>query len=60
MNGIMPSKVKNNYPLGLYRLFKSNSLDMVKLEEFLKVSYDVKLFIESNNRIPVLKLTAQK
>ncbi|MBS7612667.1 hypothetical protein KEJ48_00225 [Candidatus Bathyarchaeota archaeon] len=51
-NGILPSKVKNNYPLGPYRLFKSDSLDMVKLEEFLKVSYDVKLFIESNNRIP--------
>lgn len=51
-NGILPSKVRNNYPLGPYRLFKSDPLDTVKLEEFLNASYDAKSFIELNNRIP--------
>jgi hypothetical protein len=52
INRMLPSKVKNVYPLGPYRFFKSELLNTVKLEEFLKASYEVKLFIELNNRIP--------
>jgi hypothetical protein len=51
-NRTLPNKVKNVYPLGPYKSFKSESLNTVKLEEFLKASYDVKLFIELHNRIP--------
>ena len=51
-NRMLPSKVKNVYPLGPYRSFKSEPLNTVKLEEFLKASYEVKLFIELHNRIP--------
>ncbi len=52
INRMLPNKVKNVYPLGPYRFFKSELLNTVKLEEFLKASYEVKLFIELNNRIP--------
>jgi hypothetical protein len=49
---MMPSEIRNIYPLGPYRSFKSEPLKTVNLEIFLKASCEAKLFIESHGRIP--------
>ncbi|MEM3546788.1 MAG: hypothetical protein QW547_06725 [Candidatus Bathyarchaeia archaeon] len=49
---VLPGKIRNAYPLGPYRSFETELLKDFKLEEFLKASYDTKIFIELNNRIP--------
>jgi len=50
--GRLPDKVMNAYLLGPYKLFNSEALRTVKLEDFLNASYNTKVFMERNGRIP--------
>ncbi len=50
--GRLPDKVVNAYPLGPYKPFSSEALRTVKLEDFLDASYNAKVFMELNGRIP--------
>jgi len=50
--GRLPDKVMNAYLLGPYKLFNSEALRTVKLEDFLNASYNTKAFMERNGRIP--------
>ncbi|MCI4438553.1 hypothetical protein JHC27_01690, partial [archaeon] len=50
--GRLPDKVMNAYLLGPYKLFNSEALRTVKLDDFLNASYNTKAFMERNDRIP--------